>query len=106
MIDPLATVSRRQIPATPGARSLSGESVAASSGLAPATFGAVISDLAADALATVKAGEAAAIGGIKGQMSPRQVVEAVMAAEQALQATVAMRDKVVAAYLEISRMQI
>jgi flagellar hook-basal body complex protein FliE len=36
----------------------------------------------------------------------QQVVEAVMAAEQALQSAIAVRDKVVSAYLEISRMQI
>jgi flagellar hook-basal body complex protein FliE len=34
------------------------------------------------------------------------VVEAVMAAEQTLQTSVAIRDKVVSAYLEISRMSI
>jgi flagellar hook-basal body complex protein FliE len=34
------------------------------------------------------------------------VVEAVMAAEQSLQASLAVRDKVVQSYLEISRMQI
>jgi flagellar hook-basal body complex protein FliE len=33
-------------------------------------------------------------------------VESVMAAEQSLQTAVAIRDKVVAAYLEISRMTI
>jgi flagellar hook-basal body complex protein FliE len=36
----------------------------------------------------------------------QQVVEAVMAAEQTLQSSIAIRDKVVAAYLEVSRMQI
>jgi flagellar hook-basal body complex protein FliE len=34
------------------------------------------------------------------------VVEAVMTAEQTLQGAIAVRDKVVAAYLELSRMQI
>jgi flagellar hook-basal body complex protein FliE len=36
----------------------------------------------------------------------RQVAEAVMTAEQSLTAAVAIRDKIVAAYMEISRMQI
>ena len=36
----------------------------------------------------------------------QQVVEAVMAAEQTLQSAIAIRDKVVSAYLEISRMAI
>ena len=42
----------------------------------------------------------------QGQASVQQVVEAVMSAEQTLQGAIAIRDKVVAAYLEISRMQI
>ena len=36
----------------------------------------------------------------------REVVDAVMSAEQTLQAAVAIRDKIVSAYLEISRMAI
>jgi flagellar hook-basal body complex protein FliE len=36
----------------------------------------------------------------------RSVVDAVMSAEQSLQAAVAIRDKIVTAYLEISRMAI
>ena len=69
-------------------------------------FSSMLSQFAGNALATVHAGEAAAIKGITGGASTQQVVEAVMAAEQALQAGVAIRDKVVAAYLEISRMAI
>ncbi len=55
---------------------------------------------------TVKTGEATSIAGVQGKATVQQVVEAVMAAEQTLQAGVAIRDKVVSAYLEISRMSI
>ena len=48
--------------------------------------------------------ETTSVAGIQGSASVQQVVEAVMSAEQTLQAAVAIRDKVVAAYLEISRM--
>jgi flagellar hook-basal body complex protein FliE len=41
-----------------------------------------------------------------GNADTRQVVDAVMQAEQALQASIAVRDKIVTAYLEISRMSI
>jgi len=54
----------------------------------------------------VKTAEATSIAGIKGKATVQQVVEAVMNAEQSLQGAIAVRDKVVAAYLEISRMQI
>ena len=50
--------------------------------------------------------ESSSVAGIQGRASVQQVVEAVMSAEQTLQGAVAIRDKVVAAYLEISRMQI
>ncbi|MDQ0326297.1 flagellar hook-basal body complex protein FliE [Rhodopseudomonas julia] len=71
-----------------------------------ADFGAVLANISGEALNTLKAGEAAAITGINGAMPVQDVVQAVMAAEQTLQASLAIRDKVVAAYQEISRMQI
>ena len=43
---------------------------------------------------------------LKGKADTREVVDAVMSAEQALQTAVAIRDKIVSAYLEISRMAI
>jgi flagellar hook-basal body complex protein FliE len=54
----------------------------------------------------VKTGEATALAGINGQATTNQVVQAVMTAEQTLQAAIAIRDKVVTAFLEIGRMQI
>ena len=60
--------------------------------------------MAMDAIDKVKAGELTAVAGIRGQATTQQVVEAVMASEQTLQAAIAIRDKVVSAYLEISRM--
>ncbi len=70
------------------------------------SFGDMMVQVAAGATETLKAGEAAAISGIQGRASVQQVVEAVMSAEQALQTAIAIRDKVVAAYQEISRMAI
>ncbi|SDN41737.1 flagellar hook-basal body complex protein FliE [Methylobacterium phyllostachyos] len=71
-----------------------------------ATFGDLMSQVAGQMRDTVKTGEAAAISGIQGKASAQSVVEAVMSAEQTLQTAVAIRDKVVAAYLEIVRMAI
>ena len=50
--------------------------------------------------------ETVSVAAMKGEASLQKVVEEVMAAEQSLQTAIAVRDKVVAAYLEISRMQI
>jgi flagellar hook-basal body complex protein FliE len=69
-------------------------------------FAAVLARAALSAIDTLKGGEAAAITGMQGKASVQQVAEAVMSAEQTLQSAIAVRDKVVAAYLELSRMQI
>lgn len=71
-----------------------------------ADFGSVLNSLASDAVGTVRAGEEAAAAGIIGAMPVQQVVEKVLAAERTLQTTLAIRDKMVGAYLELSRMQI
>jgi flagellar hook-basal body complex protein FliE len=71
-----------------------------------ADFGAMLSQLGANAANVVRHAEATAVAGIQGSATVQQVVEAVMSAEQTLQGAVAIRDKVVAAYLELSRMQI
>lgn len=69
-------------------------------------FGTVLANVAAGAMDTLKAGEAAAIAGLEGKASAQEVVQAVMSAERTLQTALAIRDKVVAAYQEISRMAI
>ena len=62
--------------------------------------------MAASARDSLKAGEAAAISGISGDTSVQDVVQALMSAEEHLRAAIAVRDRVVAAYQEISRMQV
>jgi flagellar hook-basal body complex protein FliE len=71
-----------------------------------ADFARVFADLSSDAISTMKNGEAMAISGIQGKASVQSVVQAVLSAEQTLQSALAVRDKVVAAYQEISRMAI
>ena len=69
-------------------------------------FGSMLTRMAADTVSTLKAAEATSVAGMTDKASVQQVVESVMAAEQSLQTTLAIRDKVVSAYLEISRMAI
>jgi flagellar hook-basal body complex protein FliE len=78
----------------------------ASAAPAQLDFAQTLASMAADAISTIKTGEATATAGMKGQVPLQQVVQSVMQAEQTLQTVVAVRDKVVNAYLEISRMQI
>ena len=59
-----------------------------------------------DAIGTVQTGEAAAIQGLQGGMAPAKVVDTIMGAQRTLQSMLAIRDKAVSAYQEISRMAI
>jgi flagellar hook-basal body complex protein FliE len=69
-------------------------------------FAGLLRDMAGEALTTIREGEAAALSGISGGLPLQTVVERVMAAERTLQAALAVRDKAVSSYLEVSRMQI
>lgn len=70
------------------------------------SFSEVIGGMATDAMHNLKNAEHMSFEGIKGTASTREVVDAVLAAEQSLQTAVAFRDKIVSAYLEITKMQI
>ena len=59
-----------------------------------------------DAIGTVQTGESAAIQGLQGGMAPYKVVDSIMGAQRTLQSMLAIRDKAVSAYQEISRMAI
>jgi flagellar hook-basal body complex protein FliE len=58
------------------------------------------------AVDTLKAGETAAIQGVEGAAPPMRVVESVMDAQRSLQSVLAIRDKLVSAWQDISRMSI
>ena len=66
----------------------------------------MLGELASNAMGAVKQAETISLAGVRGQATVQQVVEAVMSAEQTLQSAIAIRDKVVAAYVEISHMSI
>ena len=73
---------------------------------AAGSFASVLSDLASRTVGTLERAEEVSVQGLQGQADAREVVDAVMNAEQALTAAVAIRDKIVSAYIEISRMSI
>lgn len=79
---------------------------AAASAAAGPSFASVLGDIATNAMNTVKAGEAASFAGIRGDASTREVVDAVLQADQTLKTAVALRDRLVSAYLDITKMQI
>jgi flagellar hook-basal body complex protein FliE len=71
-----------------------------------ASFGDVLKQLTSEAAESVKGAESTAIAGMQGQASVQQVVDSMMSAERSLQTMIAVRDKAVGAYQEISKMAI
>jgi flagellar hook-basal body complex protein FliE len=69
-------------------------------------FGATLASMATDMVGSLRGAEQSSFDGINGQADMREVVDAMMTAEQTLQTAIAIRDKIVTAYLEVSRMQI
>ncbi|WP_265519433.1 flagellar hook-basal body complex protein FliE [Nitratireductor luteus] len=69
-------------------------------------FAAMLSDLATSTVTRLESAEQLSVKALQGEADTRQVVDAVMSAEQSLQAAIAIRDKIVTAYLEVSRMAI
>lgn len=91
--------------------SIGPNSLANAAGVAPTEkatndFSAVVADVFDSSVEALRSGEAAATAGIQGKASIQNVVQSVMEAEQTLQVGIAVRNKVVEAYLEISRMAI
>ena len=70
------------------------------------SFAEALGQAATKTVNTLQGAEQVSIQALRGDADTRQVVDAVMNAQQALQTAVAIRDKVVSAYLEISRMGI
>ncbi len=70
------------------------------------SFSEALATAAANTVGTLDKAEALSLQALQGKADTREVVDAVMSAEQTLQAAIAIRDKIVTAYLEISRMPI
>ncbi|MDZ7925671.1 MAG: flagellar hook-basal body complex protein FliE [Agrobacterium sp.] len=71
-----------------------------------ASFASVLGNVSTDAMNNLKKAEVASFEGIQGKANTREVVDAVLSAEQSLQTAIAFRDKIVSAYLDITKMQI
>jgi flagellar hook-basal body complex protein FliE len=70
------------------------------------SFSQVLEQVSSEAVNSLRAAEATSISALQGQASTMEVVEAIKSAEQTLQTATAVRDKVVQAYQEVSRMAI
>lgn len=85
---------------------LQGGAAAATGGSLATSFADALKAAASKTVGTLEAAEHLSVQALKGEADTRQVVDAVMDAQQALQTAVAIRDKIISAYLEVSRMAI
>ncbi len=109
MIDAVQTVSASSIARGAGSVRETDSLTAVAPSTAPAVepgFGAMMADIANSMVTDIRRGEQMSMQGLKGEASTQEVVEAVMSAERSLQTALAIRDKIVTAYLEVSRMTI
>lgn len=112
MIDTVQKVSSLSLGS--GLKSITNEESSSRLGLSEQTpgqmtgmsFASVLGGMATDVMNNLKVAEATSFEGIKGTANTREVVDAVLAAEQSLQTALALRDKIVSAYLDITKMQI
>jgi flagellar hook-basal body complex protein FliE len=90
-----------------GGGSVTGAATSAASVASPGgSFADLVSDVVSNTVASLQNAEQVSVKAISGDVDTREVVDAVMSAEQSLQAAIAIRDKIVSAYIEVSRMQI
>jgi len=103
MINPLSLVGSigNGTVGQPGAASTAG----AAGGVAE-SFESALANAAGNAVGSLDHAQTVSISALQGNADTREVVDAVMNAQETLSAAIAIRDKIVAAYLDVSRMQI
>lgn len=107
MIDAVSWLSSRIAPSgVQKVDSLASAQRAAVDQTSAPSFSQVLEQISSEAVNTLRTAEATSISALQGQASTMEVVEAIKSAEQALQTATAVRDKVVQAYQEVSRMAI
>ena len=70
------------------------------------SFSSLLASISKDTVGAMQTGESMSIAGIQGKATTQSVVEAVMSAQEKLQTALAVRDKAVAAFTDVTRMSI
>ena len=78
----------------------------AATGAAGDSFSSLLASFSNDTMSAMSTGESMSIAGIQGKATTQSVVEAVMSAQEKLQTALAVRDKAVAAFQDVTRMSI
>ncbi len=70
------------------------------------SFASMLSDAASNTVGSLDRAQQVSIQALQGKADTRDVVDAVMNAQESLSAAIAIRDKIVSAYLDVTRMSI
>ncbi len=97
--------STRGLGSVMGEESSSSVNSAAENAKSDQSFASVLGNMASQAVNTMKGAESMSFAGIKGTATTREVVDSMLQAEQTLQTAIAIRDKVVSAFLDVTKMQ-
>lgn len=106
MIDPVSSLSSALVSATRNAAETEAAPLVADANPTGATFADFMNSVGTNFADSMKSAETKSMDGMLGKATTREVVEAVMSADQTLQTAMAFRDKIVSAYLEIVKMPI
>ena len=107
MIDPVTALALGVKPiATDFAAGAAASAASSAAASGSGTFAEVLTRMGDNTINKLNDAEKISMDALRGNAGPREVAEAVMGAELALQTSIAVRDKVVTAYLEVSRMAI
>lgn len=107
MIDAVGSISSSALAAAMRKASTSETSPSmADPAVAATSFSDFMTSMGTTFTNSLKTAETTSMDGMLGKASTRDVVDAVMTADQTLQTAMAFRDKIVSAYLEIVKMPI
>jgi flagellar hook-basal body complex protein FliE len=79
---------------------------AAKSATQGADFGQVLAQMSSGTVGSLKSAETLSVQGLEGKANLQEVVQSVMSAQENLQSALAIRDKAVSAFTDISHMTI
>jgi flagellar hook-basal body complex protein FliE len=106
IVDPVSSLSSALATATRNANETEAAAALPETNPTGPSFADFVNSVGTNFADTMKTAETKSMDGMLGKATTREVVEAVMSADQTLQTAMAFRDKIVSAYLEIVKMPI
>jgi flagellar hook-basal body complex protein FliE len=106
IVDPISSLSSALTTATRNATETEAAASVTQTDPSGVSFADFVNSVGTNFADSLKAAEQKSMDGMLGKATTREVVDAVMSADQTLQTAMAFRDKIVSAYLDIVKMPI